>query len=378
MSSWITPILNSPDQLHPNRLRQLDFLRGLAIFMVLFRHQYLDQYTHRIGWMGVDLFFVLSGFLVSGLLFREYAQHGSIKPGLFLIRRGFKIYPIYYLFYLLYLLPILYKGNLDFNKFLGDMLFVQNYVSGWGYAYAPSWSLAVEEHFYVMLTLLLVLASGWGWLNQKGSKRVFAIEWVIMIMMVVVLLLRMDASMRTIPFSKLITMTHLRIDSLLAGVLISFWFHYRHQKLCSVFLKYKRWFLLVSFLLLLFSPFQDYTEAIWVRTIGFTVVYISFGIWLIWFLTDPKINQTLNAVFSKSIVDAMARIGVASYAVYIIHSFVNQAFTITIGIAKITVPSLVSLMVTSSISLVLGWLITKYIESYFLDLRNRLFPARAK
>lgn len=377
MSSWIIAILNSTTHLHPNRLRQLDFLRGLAIFMVLFRHQYLDDYTHRMGWMGVDLFFVLSGFLVSGLLFREYAQHGSIKPGLFLIRRGFKIYPIYYMFYLLYLLPILYKGNFDFGKFIGDMLFVQNYVSGWGYAYAPSWSLAVEEHFYVALTLFLVSVSPWGWLNQKVTTRLYAIEIAVLITMVIVLLLRIDASTRNIPFSKLITMTHLRIDSLLAGVLISFWFHYRHQSLRTLFLQYKRWFLVLSALFLLFTPFQDYSEAVWVRTIGFTLVYISFGIVLIWFLTDDKINSTLNSFFSRRFVDVMAHIGVASYAIYIIHSLVNQVFAVFLDVADIKAYSLVSLVVTSVVSILLGWLITRYIEAYFLDLRNRFFPARA-
>jgi peptidoglycan/LPS O-acetylase OafA/YrhL len=84
-------------------LREIDFLRGIAILLVLLRHQYLFTFTSRMGWIGVDLFFVLSGFLVSGLLFKEYVKFGDIKPKLFLIRRGFKIYPIYFLFYLSFL-----------------------------------------------------------------------------------------------------------------------------------------------------------------------------------------------------------------------------------------------------------------------------------
>ena len=138
------------------RLRELDFLRGIAIILVLFRHQYLFDFTQKMGWIGVDLFFVLSGFLVSGLLFKEYIKFGSIKPGLFLIRRGFKIYPVYYLFYLLYLTPILIKGNLNLTGFFSDMFFLQNYIWGWGYAYAPSWSLAVEEHFYFGFAMLML------------------------------------------------------------------------------------------------------------------------------------------------------------------------------------------------------------------------------
>src|SRR5437762_8327462 len=82
------------------RLRQLDFLRGIAVLLVLFRHDALTEFLYKIGWVGVDLFFVLSGFLVSGLLFSEFIKYGNIKPGLFLIRRGFKIYPLFYTFLL--------------------------------------------------------------------------------------------------------------------------------------------------------------------------------------------------------------------------------------------------------------------------------------
>src|SRR5688572_16524528 len=89
------------------RLREIDFLRGVAILLVLLRHKYVFQFTYTMGWIGVDLFFTLSGFLVSGLLFKEYLKFGDIQPKRFLIRRGFKIYPIYYLFYILYLIPLI-------------------------------------------------------------------------------------------------------------------------------------------------------------------------------------------------------------------------------------------------------------------------------
>ncbi|MBK8952142.1 MAG: acyltransferase [Chitinophagaceae bacterium] len=56
------------------RLKVLDFLRGIAILLVMFRHAKVSTITTRMGWIGVDLFFVLSGFLVSGLLFSEYKK----------------------------------------------------------------------------------------------------------------------------------------------------------------------------------------------------------------------------------------------------------------------------------------------------------------
>src|SRR5687767_11658986 len=87
---------------------QLDILRGAAILLVIGRHLevprpdgavgFLAGLWHRIGWLGVDLFFVLSGFLIGGLLVSELTKHGRIHIPLFLIRRGLKIYPPYFVF----------------------------------------------------------------------------------------------------------------------------------------------------------------------------------------------------------------------------------------------------------------------------------------
>jgi peptidoglycan/LPS O-acetylase OafA/YrhL len=95
-----------PDGILSNgRIVQLDLLRGVAILLVLGAHleiprpqgvwgSFVALWT-QVGWIGVDLFFVLSGFLISGLLFRELEFHGRIRVGHFLIRRGLKIYPPY-------------------------------------------------------------------------------------------------------------------------------------------------------------------------------------------------------------------------------------------------------------------------------------------
>src|SRR5258708_988951 len=86
---------------------QLDCLRGVAILMVimchsvLFRLPYWDWRLVLSGWAGVDLFFVLSGFLISGLLFAEYRRGGTIRFRRFAIRRALKIYPAFYALVLL-------------------------------------------------------------------------------------------------------------------------------------------------------------------------------------------------------------------------------------------------------------------------------------
>ncbi len=103
----------------------------------------------RVGWIGVDLFFVLSGFLVSGLLFREYGRLGEVHAGRFLVRRGLRIYPAFYAFLLS---TAIATGTIGTRQFVAEAAFVQNYIPGlWDH----TWSLAVEEHFYFLLALVV-------------------------------------------------------------------------------------------------------------------------------------------------------------------------------------------------------------------------------
>ena len=84
-------------------------LRGLAILLVLCAHEVLwhvhagwispvAKALQTGGWTGVDLFFVLSGFLIGGLLFKEIRRDGTLDVRRFLVRRAFKIWPVYFIF----------------------------------------------------------------------------------------------------------------------------------------------------------------------------------------------------------------------------------------------------------------------------------------
>src|SRR5437660_11936744 len=79
------------------RNKRLDILRGIAVLLVLGRHGVMAGVWKETGWAGVDLFFVLSGLMISGLLFSEYKRTRSIDLVRFFIRRGVKIYPSLYL-----------------------------------------------------------------------------------------------------------------------------------------------------------------------------------------------------------------------------------------------------------------------------------------
>ena len=159
-------------RLDASRLPQLDLLRGIAVSLVLARHlSFSFLYAGKLapvvklgydfGWTGVDLFFVLSGFLVGGLLFKEWRRDASLDVGRFLIRRGFKIWPAYVVYIVSMTVVYIYDGTQGPPRHIITSFF-PNFVHLQSYAPTPllhTWSLSVEEHFYLVLPLILWLAS---------------------------------------------------------------------------------------------------------------------------------------------------------------------------------------------------------------------------
>jgi peptidoglycan/LPS O-acetylase OafA/YrhL len=152
-----------------DRVPQLDVLRGAAILLVLGSHPAvkIDQagsfwpvalMWYRVGWTGVDLFFVLSGYLVGGLLIAEHAATGRIDAWRFWARRAWKIWPPYFVYLAVFALVAVPAG-LPLSGLVPNLIHAQNYL---GSPAGHTWSLAVEEHFYLALPLALtpLLASG--------------------------------------------------------------------------------------------------------------------------------------------------------------------------------------------------------------------------
>jgi peptidoglycan/LPS O-acetylase OafA/YrhL len=360
------------------RLQEIDFLRGLAILLVLLRHKELFSFTKTMGWIGVDLFFVLSGFLVSGLLFKEYQKSGQVKVSNFLIRRGFKIYPIYYLFYVPYLLILIFDSQFNLISMLSDLFFVQNYILGYGYAYAATWSLAVEEHFYFSLAFLI-----W-YLTKYRSSYLIAVEnkfskfeILIFSLLICCLLLRILSNfMWPNETERNFTMTHLRMDSLLFGVLIAYLYTFRKPFLESLNKgKIKVILLLIFALCVSWTAFIEPEYSFFVKTIGFSLLYFGFGSLLLVFLIEKNIQQYLNRIFSKFVVSIVANIGYCSYSIYVIHTLVNKFSNQVFEMTGFTYNHYLDFFLSASISIILGILMTQYIETYFLKIRNKYFPS---
>ena len=144
----------------PRHIPALDGLRGIAIFSVVMFHLRNSQWG--VGWAGVDLFFVLSGFLIGGQLLDLEELDGRAVRG-FYIRRAFRILPLYLLL-LVTVVAARWAGNVEAGGAEPGWLLVTLMQNAWygvgrdgGYIQAATWSLAVEEHFYLLLPVALLL-----------------------------------------------------------------------------------------------------------------------------------------------------------------------------------------------------------------------------
>lgn len=203
----------SPESVHTvdrraektKRIPQLDGLRGLAILMVFFSHAYRSE----LLWSGVDLFFILSGFLITGILLEprsQYALRGYLTR--FYARRARRILPPYIL--VLCLVSLLFGIHWMYHWYL--FLFLMNTSKFFEiirpYPLVILWSLAVEEQFYLVWPLVVY------W----SSDRVLA--WVAASLVVVAPCLRYIATVATSGHWQIYPSTIFRMDLLAAGALI--------------------------------------------------------------------------------------------------------------------------------------------------------------
>lgn len=185
-------------------LPTLDGWRALAVFAVIAYHDRVfglgrlnDGLVHRFGFLGVDLFFAISGLLICSRLLEEEQRGQGIKLKGFYIRRFLRILPPATA-YLLMLIPlgVLHVIAWSTKAWLAAMFFYRNYYSAWTGTDGISpytnhfWSLSVEEHFYLFLPALLILfPKARGWL--LGLVALASLAWTEIVHLVPALLTKM-------------------------------------------------------------------------------------------------------------------------------------------------------------------------------------------
>jgi peptidoglycan/LPS O-acetylase OafA/YrhL len=261
------------------RIKRLDILRCAGCFAGDCRPcwGFLHTLKGRVGRGGS--FFVLSGFLISGLLYSEYKKQRAISLRRFFIRRGMKIYPAFYT-----LLLATFIGQLlfwhahpqPFSSYLREILFVQNYHFA---IWTHTWSLAVEEHFYIGLGILLLFLARSS-LDRADPFR--TIPQIFVFVALFCLTLRI-LTIVLIPPAKFITpyvmnLTHTRIDGLFFGVFLGYLYHFRPEAIRNICRPAASKLIIAVLSAALLSCCYFFSrDDHFLLTFGLTFLYLGFG-----------------------------------------------------------------------------------------------------
>lgn len=218
------------------RILALDGIRGLAALLVLFHHAFhiplvqgemsgLTRLVSEItkgGWLGVDLFFVLSGFLITGILLDQRCEHHYFRN--FYARRVLRIVPLYFLALLVLLIFYQHSGSF---VLLGS-LYLTNFAALFGVPmlFGPLWSLSVEEHFYLLWPGLV------RWLNRRNLWLI--VSGIIVLSPLARLLSFEPATVMNIYFFSWFRFDGLAWGALLALLMRSDWFTWPRIKRTAV------------------------------------------------------------------------------------------------------------------------------------------------
>jgi len=347
------------------RRLDLDVVRGTAILLALGWHfgrtpsgnpvlDGLQLPGHLFGWAGVDLFFVLSGFLMGQLVLRERARTGTFDGRRFTVRRVLKLWPVLYVFLAVHAIV----GDEPLSSYLWqNALHVQNYA---GTSLKHLWSLAVEEHFYLALAVLFPLFA-----RRRGSVKVLVAALVGVLVTAVAL--RYVGTVAGVSDTRLQWRTQFRIDSLAAGLLLAV----ARVHAPAMFARLARQRLLWAVVLgegvrLLVHVGKD--DALG-ATLGFTIAYATAAAFLL-LLHDAAWVTRL-----RWLTGPVAALGRYSYGIYIWHIFAADLALGWLGMEYASGTPLAQ-AVKYGAAIAVGITATVLLERPALRLRDRLVPAR--
>lgn len=371
----------SPDK---QRFAPLDGLRGLAIAAVFCFHYRIEPHSPgEWGWAGVDLFFALSGFLITGILFDSLDEQRYFKN--FYMRRALRIFPLYWGLWLLMIAFMLAQGQFEAG-FLAWPAYLGNYLgsyalwAGWNHEHfnrlpagvhiaqetlrlqvGPYWSLCVEEQYYLTWPLVV-------WAVRRRERLLGICFGGMAGMLALRIALRFWLPTEWIHHNEVYFWTFTRADSLLAGSGLALWVRGlggidRLQTkttgaviaaaVAALALAQWRWGL-----------FHDITFAGWAQTWGLTALAIV------------ACGVVALSLRSKWLGRGLAwrpllHLGRVSYGFYVFHLLFWDCDRIVIDATKPRVPAILIHAAIFAWVWLLSWASFRWFESPFLRLKNR-------
>jgi peptidoglycan/LPS O-acetylase OafA/YrhL len=349
----------------------LEGLRGVAILTVLIYHNF-PQSGLFFGWLGVDLFFVLSGFLITTILMNSI-NNVSTKSFFknFYIRRTLRIFPLYYLFLfvLLFLLPAFGIFNNEVVDYREDKWWFIFYLQNWLFTnnfpetsrcLNHFWSLGVEEQFYVVWPLLIYFI-------RKPKQLLICLTSFLVVLFIFRSIL-WQASLEDFNYTNFYAFT--RFDGIAIGSMVSLIVLIKKD-----FLLYHTATIVTSLAVLnfVFYFFNSAGQLPYLAFIGYTTFAAMFGI-LVYELTYGN-SRLLKQIFS---IRPLRFLGKISYGLYMFHwpvyyflrEFINGFFSGNFQTGALATQMLTSIT-TSAIAILLSLISYYSFEMYFLNLKKK-------
>jgi peptidoglycan/LPS O-acetylase OafA/YrhL len=304
---------------------QLDSLRAIAVLLVIISHWFsphhlLNRYTPN-GILGVTLFFVLSGFLITGILLRSKMQIEQGYPAyrefkIFYIRRALRIFPVYYL--LLLILVLFNIANIT-KSFWWHFFYVSNFYfwhrgsfEGW---LSPLWSLSVEEQFYIFWPAIIFF------INRRWLPLAFLIG------IIVAVLFRYAITVSTNDLGRLLMPGSL--DSFCLGGLIAYGKEFK-TKGYLLFKKYNNWSIVFAFICLVAVNvfLKQNKNMLLFITLYFLIISAVFAVLIDWVADGVKI-PIVSSILNNRVLRYLGKI---SYGIYLIHNFIPYLYGVKLPV----------------------------------------------
>jgi peptidoglycan/LPS O-acetylase OafA/YrhL len=268
-------------------------------------------------------------------------------------------------------------------KLLAEVLYLQSYIPGvWNH----TWSLAVEEHFYVLLAVsLFVVASRY----RRGPdpdpfRRFLRVAALIVLAITVGRSLTPYVSLyvygRELDPTHLQLQTHARIDTLTVGVILSYLYHFQRVRLLDTARRHRTVLAIASVVLLMPPFFWPLDQSAVMPSVGLLCIAVGFAGILLVCLASTGRTRGRHAIIGR-VTSSLASIGFHSYSIYLWHMPVQVALMPIAAFLPATATPDVKFAFKTSVYLVaaviVGLWTGRLIEQPALSLRDRLFPTRA-
>lgn len=367
------------------RIDGLDTLRACAIVLVLMSH-YSVVVSHKstfgfltnMGWMGVDLFFVLSGYLIGNQILAPLARGASFSLPSFFARRLLRTVPNYLAVLALYLLLPSQLGGSQTASLWRFLTFTQNFGLHFGETFSHSWSLCVEEQFYLILPLAAVLLASrrqalrWGWLVLAAAivagMVVRGWAWTA----------HGQNAISNVDFAVHVYYSSFaRFDELLPGVAIAMLKNF-HGGLYDAILRRGNALLLgglaalaiMVYLFLNYFQIDDYGFTFSMMTFGYPLLAASFAV-----LTLAALSP--GSLLHRVRIPGAEQLALWSYALYLAHKPIFKLVLEPLGRWQVDMDAPVGIALVMAAAVLAGWLLYRVVETPFMRARARWFPVAA-